>query len=74
MEKLSVEKQGRIIIPKKLREKLNIRAGKKIIVELEGNNIVLKPLRDASEFSAQLKGCVSESKIDPLELKKIWGM
>ncbi len=74
MEKLNLEKQGRVIIPKKIRDKLNLREGKKLSIELEGNKIILKPLKDLSDFSSQLKGCVSESKIDPLELKKIWEM
>jgi AbrB family looped-hinge helix DNA binding protein len=41
-----VNKQGRIVIPIKLRQQLNLVAGSKLIARLEGNRIVLEKPED----------------------------
>ena len=74
MAKVILEKQGRILIPKKIREKIGLRSGEEINLQIEGDKLVLKPLKPAVDFILELKGCVKEGKIDPLELKKIWVM
>jgi len=38
----------------------------------EGIEIIIKPLIGVAEFKRELKGCVEISKIDPLEVKRIW--
>ena len=74
MAKVILEKQGRILIPKKIRERMGLRSGEEINLQIEENKLVLKPLKPMGDFILELKGCVKESKIDPLELKRIWGM
>jgi hypothetical protein len=37
----------------------------------EGKEII-KPLIGVAKFKKELKGCVEISKIDPLEVKRIW--
>ncbi len=74
MEKVRLEKQGRVLIPKKVRERLGLRIGEEMAVNVENEGIVLKPFRSVVDFSSELKGCVKESAIDPLALKKMWGM
>ena len=74
MAKVILEKQGRILIPKKIREKMGLRGGEGINLQIEGDKSVLKPLKSVVDFISELKGCVKESKIDLLELKKIWMM
>lgn len=74
MEKTQLERQGRVLIPKKIRERLSLRSGEQMSINIEGSKIVLKPLKEKSKISSELKGCVKGSRINPLELKKIWEM
>lgn len=41
----SLSTKGQIIIPKRIREALGLRPGARIIVELEGNKVILRPVR-----------------------------
>ncbi len=41
-------------------------------VRLVDGNVVIKPIIDITQFETELKGCVERSKIDPLEVKRIW--
>ena len=72
MEKILIEKQGRILIPKKARNRLGLRSGEELALIIGDKEIILRPFRSIEDFSSDLKGCVKESKINPLELKKIW--
>ncbi|MBI2498942.1 AbrB/MazE/SpoVT family DNA-binding domain-containing protein [Candidatus Woesearchaeota archaeon] len=72
MEKIMLEKQGRILIPKSIRNNLKLRTGEDMIIEVRNDEIILKPLKSISDFSLEFKGCIKESKTNPLELKKIW--
>jgi len=70
----SLDKRGRVVIPKELREKLDLKHDQSIIVEVRGREIVLKPALKVEEFIAELRGCVHGSRIKPQELKEIWGI
>ena len=74
MEKTMLEKQGRVLIPKSIREKLGLRSGEEMVIEVVKDEIKLKPLKSIEDFSKTFEGCVKGSKIDPLEIKKIWVM
>lgn len=69
MRKSKIEEGGKVLIPKKIRERANLRGGEEVSVEIEGGKIVLKPLKSPEKIKL-LKGCVEKSKIDPLDLKK----
>lgn len=45
-----VQDKGRLTIPRRIRKALGIKEGDKVIVELKGNNIVIKP-KDAITVS-----------------------
>ncbi len=68
----SLDKRGRVVIPKELREKLGLNPDQNVIVELRGNEIVLKPALKVEKFIEELKGCVHSLQIKSMELKKIW--
>ena len=74
MEKIRLEKQGRILIPKHIRDTLKLRAGEELNLEMKDNQLILRMPLSAHDFIVHLKGCVKKSKIHPLELKKMWGM
>lgn len=67
-----LEERGRILIPKVLREKLRMKPGQRLHIESKGDEIVIKPASDVDRFFRELRGCVKGSKVDPLELKRIW--
>jgi AbrB family looped-hinge helix DNA binding protein len=43
--RISIDKAGRVVLPKALREKLRVEAGDDLIVEAEGDRITLRPIR-----------------------------
>jgi AbrB family looped-hinge helix DNA binding protein len=48
--KTSLSERGQVVIPKKIREAVNIHKGDELDVEVEGDTIILKPIR---RFKAQ---------------------
>jgi AbrB family looped-hinge helix DNA binding protein len=70
----SIDKRGRVVIPKELREKLGLKPEQRIVLELRGDELVLKPALSVEDFIAELKGCIHGSRIKPEELKRIWGV
>ena len=70
----SLDDRGRVVIPKELREKLGLKPNQHLLIEVRGEEIVLRPALDVEKFIAELKGCVHGSRIKPLELKEIWGV
>ena len=47
---LTMDKAGRVVLPKPLRDELQLSAGDALRVESSGNHIVLSPLREAAEM------------------------
>ncbi len=72
MEKITLEKQGRILIPKKMRERLHLHTGEELFSTAIKEKIVLNATISNTEFSSYLQGCVKQSDSDPLTLKKMW--
>ena len=70
----SVDERGRIIIPKEIRMKLDLRPDRKLTVELRGDEIVVRPVLRVDDVARSLKGCVRGSRVRPDELKNIWGI
>ena len=67
-----LDELGRIVIPKDLRKKLNLREGDLLEMNFENGKIVLEKFKDSSvaDIVADLWGCVSDrpdiDKISPL--------
>lgn len=76
VEEVIVDKKGRIVIPRQLREGLGLHEGAKVRLALEERKIVIMRPVAPEEFIREMEGCIKEGspipKIDPLELKKIW--
>jgi AbrB family looped-hinge helix DNA binding protein len=43
----TLDKYGRIVVPKPLRDRLGIEAGTDLILEAEGDHLILRPVRQA---------------------------
>lgn len=70
----SVDKQGRVLIPKEMREKLDIRPDQRVIMGLRGRETVTEPTLTVEEISKKFQGCVQGSKVRLEELKEIWSV
>lgn len=77
----SLDKKGRITLPKPLRERLGVEPGDRVSIELEAGQIVVSPQDTVSreEFIETMEGCLnSETRasdapaIDPVDLKHEW--
>ncbi len=71
MVEATIEERGRVLIPKKIREQLNLRGGQEVRIETRGDEIIIKKKKSPEEFK-QLKGCVNDSEIEPLDVKNMW--
>jgi len=76
VEEVIVDKKGRIVIPRQLREGLGLHEGAKVRLTLEERKIIIMRPVAPEEFIREMEGCIKEGspipEIDPLELKKIW--
>ena len=45
MKAISLDKAGRVVLPKGLRDKLRLEAGDELLVEESGEQIILRPVR-----------------------------
>jgi AbrB family looped-hinge helix DNA binding protein len=68
-----IDERGRIVIPNELRLELGLRPEQKLKIMTKGRELVLSPAVGADEFVSKLEGCVHGSKVEPMDLKKIWG-
>ena len=59
-------------IPKNIIQKAGLKDGDEVEVRLEDSKVVINPIISKSQFKEELRGCVESSKIDPLEVKRIW--
>jgi antitoxin component of MazEF toxin-antitoxin module len=62
----------KLLIPKNIIQKAGLKDGDKVGVGLEDGKVVIKPITSKAQFKKELRGCVESSKIDPLEVKRIW--
>jgi AbrB family looped-hinge helix DNA binding protein len=70
-----IDERGRIVIPSEIRDELKLRPEQKLTIESrDGKELVLRPEPDSEEFIAEMKGCVSRSKVKSEDLKEIWGV
>jgi AbrB family looped-hinge helix DNA binding protein len=72
----TLDRKGRIILPKALRNALGLTEGTEVTVSLERDQLVVSRLVDPNDFIRDMEGFVKESSglplIDPLSLKRIW--
>lgn len=63
---------GKLLIPHNIIQKAGLKEGDEVEVGLENGKVIIKPLIAIADFKRELKGCVEISKINPLEVKRIW--
>ena len=69
----TMSSKGQVVISKEIRKELGLKERQKMIEELRGNEIVLKPLMPISKAKGILKGMEKKStRIIIKEVKKGW--
>jgi antitoxin component of MazEF toxin-antitoxin module len=63
---------GKLPLPKNIIQKAGLKDGDEVEVRLEDGKVVIRPITTKARFIKELRGCVESSKIDPLEVKRIW--
>lgn len=48
MTTVTLDKAGRVVLPKRLRDELHLESGDTLELELEGDRLTLRPIRSAS--------------------------
>jgi AbrB family looped-hinge helix DNA binding protein len=52
--RISIDKAGRVVLPKALREKMRVEAGDDLLAEAEGDRITLRPIRPEALLKKEL--------------------
>jgi AbrB family looped-hinge helix DNA binding protein len=52
--RISIDKAGRVVLPKALREQMHVDAGDDLLVEAEGDRITLRPIRQEALLKKEL--------------------
>ena len=74
MNATTIDDDGKILIPEKLRKQLNLLPGKKIELSIQHNTIVIRKVIDASEYEQiadQLSTALKETN-SRLEFEKLF--
>ncbi|MCY0874621.1 MAG: AbrB/MazE/SpoVT family DNA-binding domain-containing protein [Acidianus infernus] len=70
MYKLKVHKKGIIVIPKEVRDKLNIKEGDELNVIVDGEGIFIFPQRNIEEYFGSDKDAIKALKVLEEERRK----
>lgn len=63
-----IDKAGRVVLPKQVRDELAIRPGDRLKVSIRGNEVTLRPARETSGFIRRGRALVfSSGEADALE-------
>jgi len=69
-----VGKKGQVTIPKEIREKFGLREGEKVVFEVRGDEIVIKPEKSGKDYVEELISVVKKKleAPEPAELKRLY--
>lgn len=73
IEDVTIDRKGRIQIPKAVRDKVGLQVGGKARLKIERENIVIMPPISPEQFIQEMEGCIKEGTptMDSLKLKKM---
>jgi AbrB family looped-hinge helix DNA binding protein len=69
--KISIDKAGRIVLPKSLREKMRMEAGDEMLVEDEGDRITLRPIRPEALLKKELGIWVYQGELSSVSIPEL---
>ncbi len=65
-----IGEKGQVVIPRDIREMLNLRSGGKVVFEIKDKDVLIKPEQDVEEFLKDFFN-VPEKLRKPTNMKKI---
>jgi len=75
----TIDRKGRVTIPKSLRDRLSLDPGASVTMSIEDGRLVIGVEESGSRSLTSLRGCVTAetkrteaAEIDPIELKDEW--
>lgn len=73
---ITLDEEGMIKIPEKIREELCLKAGETFEIRTEGERITFYPSIEPEEFTASMEGKLKSGNktTTPAEIKSIWKM
>ena len=70
-----VDMKGRILIPKEIREKLNIKPGVRLLIKIENGRLVLLKTTPLDDFRSEIETFqekLQKLTIDPIPIEKLF--
>lgn len=71
-----IDKKGRIVISKEMRDALGLKDGTRIRLHIESDKLIIEKSVSPEEFINKMRGFIKKgSKVpvsDPIDLKQIW--
>jgi len=61
---VKLSSKGQVVIPKELRNKLGLKAGDYLLIELEGSEVKLRKIEPIEKFRGILKGSAKDSELE----------
>ncbi|MBE8538723.1 AbrB/MazE/SpoVT family DNA-binding domain-containing protein [Geoglobus acetivorans] len=70
----TVGKKGQVTIPKEIRDRFGLKEGEKVIFEVKGDEIVMRPERSRRDYVEELSSVVRKKleAPEPAELKRMY--
>ncbi len=68
----TIGQKGQVVIPKRIRDRLGLKPGRKVTVELQADAVILKPEKDPARFVEDFVS--AQKKLSRISLKQIKGI
>ncbi len=70
----TVGKKGQVTIPKEIREKFGLKEGERVVFEIRGGEIVMRPEKSGEDYVEELTSVVKKKleAPEPAELKRLY--
>ena len=76
IQEIVIDEKGRIVIPKKIRDSLSLKAGIKVKLRMESDRLIIEKTLSPEEFIEKMRGFIKKGSnipvSDPIDLKEIW--
>lgn len=78
-EERTLDEKGRVTIPRRIRDQLNLEPGARVRLEIDEGTVVVRPRISRTEFVETMEGCLTEEtkaddapSVTPEDLKADW--
>jgi AbrB family looped-hinge helix DNA binding protein len=69
--KVSIDRAGRLVLPKSLRDEMRLQPGDEVLVESEGDRITLRPIRPEARLKKEHGIWVYQGESSDLSIPKL---